>query len=248
MRRATAAAARIDAVVNTHANGDHCWGNAALPEARIISSRATAVEMAEFSPKLMHALVRGARAIDAAGGIARWPLSLLRRLGVSRAGALLDAAPFVVEVVRRVRLRRSDAAGSDANLRGQARPDHRREGSSPDPGGAGPHAWGHAGLRTCRPDRLHRRHLVHRQPPHHVGRASQELGARVRGPARAGRRRRRARARAADGQVGRPGDARLLGGPGACRPGGPRGGRVRASRSRGRFSPVTRSPSRSESS
>ena len=97
MRRATAAAARIDAVVNTHANGNHCWGNRALPEARIISSRATAEEMTELSPKLMHALVRGARAIDAAGPTVRWPLSLLGRLGVRRAGSLLDAASFVVE-------------------------------------------------------------------------------------------------------------------------------------------------------
>ncbi len=97
MRRASAAAARIDAVVNTHANGDHCWGNRALPDAKIISSRETAEEMAELSPKLMNALVRGARGIVSAGPLARWPLSLLGRLGVRRARALLDAAPFIVE-------------------------------------------------------------------------------------------------------------------------------------------------------
>ena len=97
MRRATDAASHIDAVVNTHANGDHCWGNRALPDAKIISSRATAEEMMELPPRLMHALVRGARAIGAAGPFARWPLSLLKRLGVRRAGALLDAAPFIVD-------------------------------------------------------------------------------------------------------------------------------------------------------
>jgi cyclase len=96
MRRATDDASHIDVVVNTHANGDHCWGNRALPDAKIISSRATAEEMTELPPKLMHALVRGARAIEA-GPIARWPLSLLKRLGVRRAGALLDAAPFIVD-------------------------------------------------------------------------------------------------------------------------------------------------------
>lgn len=97
MRRAVPAAARIDAVVNTHANGDHCWGNRALPDANIIASRATAREMTEFSPRLMHALVRGSRAINSAGVLARWPLSLLRRVGGRRARALFDAAPFVVE-------------------------------------------------------------------------------------------------------------------------------------------------------
>src|SRR3954462_3741951 len=40
MRRATPAAARLDPLVNTHANGDHCWGNQLVAGADIISSRA----------------------------------------------------------------------------------------------------------------------------------------------------------------------------------------------------------------
>src|SRR5215469_14764437 len=31
----------ISTVVNTHANGDHCYGNAALPDAEVIASTAT---------------------------------------------------------------------------------------------------------------------------------------------------------------------------------------------------------------
>jgi glyoxylase-like metal-dependent hydrolase (beta-lactamase superfamily II) len=96
MRRAADAASDIDVVVNTHANGDHCWGNQALPEATIVSSRATAAEMLELSPKLMQTLVRAARAIAAVGPLARWPLSVLGRLGIRRARALADAAPFIV--------------------------------------------------------------------------------------------------------------------------------------------------------
>src|SRR5579864_8507679 len=45
MRRALPAAARIDMVVNTHANGDHCYGNELVADARIIASRRTAEEM-----------------------------------------------------------------------------------------------------------------------------------------------------------------------------------------------------------
>ena len=97
MRRATDAASEIDVVVNTHANGDHCWGNQALPGATIVSSRATAEEMTELPPKLMNALVRAARAIAAGGPLARWPLSILGRLGIARARALADAAPFIVD-------------------------------------------------------------------------------------------------------------------------------------------------------
>src|SRR5207248_8442959 len=44
MRRAAAAAARIDTVVNTHANGDHCYGNQLVRDARIVASERTADE------------------------------------------------------------------------------------------------------------------------------------------------------------------------------------------------------------
>ncbi|HLT70566.1 MAG TPA: MBL fold metallo-hydrolase [Acidimicrobiales bacterium] len=57
MRRATAAAATIDTVVNTHANGDHCWGNQLVPDARIVASRACAEEMLELPPALLADLV-----------------------------------------------------------------------------------------------------------------------------------------------------------------------------------------------
>src|SRR3954463_8605963 len=36
---------RIGTVVNTHANGDHCWGNELLPDARVITSKECAAEM-----------------------------------------------------------------------------------------------------------------------------------------------------------------------------------------------------------
>jgi glyoxylase-like metal-dependent hydrolase (beta-lactamase superfamily II) len=57
MRRATPAAAAIDLVVNTHANGDHCWGNQLVREAEIVGSRRCAEEMAELPPSMLAAVV-----------------------------------------------------------------------------------------------------------------------------------------------------------------------------------------------
>ena len=45
MRRAVPAAAQIGTVVNTHANGDHCYGNQLVAGAEIIASARTAEEM-----------------------------------------------------------------------------------------------------------------------------------------------------------------------------------------------------------
>jgi len=53
-------AAPIDTVVNTHANGDHCYGNGEVvrrrPDVEIVSSTATADEMVEVPPAMLAAL------------------------------------------------------------------------------------------------------------------------------------------------------------------------------------------------
>ncbi|HEY7627891.1 MAG TPA: MBL fold metallo-hydrolase [Ilumatobacteraceae bacterium] len=48
--------APIGQVVNTHANGDHCYGNELVTGAEIISTSATAEEMAEVPPALLAGL------------------------------------------------------------------------------------------------------------------------------------------------------------------------------------------------
>lgn len=60
MRRAVPAAARIDTLVNTHANGDHCYGNELVGDARIVASGRTAAEMSELPPAAFAALVEQA--------------------------------------------------------------------------------------------------------------------------------------------------------------------------------------------
>lgn len=67
MADATPAARRIDALVNTHANGDHCFGNQLVGDARIIASSAAAEEMNGVPPELMAALLAGADEMGDAG-------------------------------------------------------------------------------------------------------------------------------------------------------------------------------------
>ena len=49
-------AAPIGTVVNTHANGDHCYGNQLMTGAEIVASSATAQEMSDVPPALLAAL------------------------------------------------------------------------------------------------------------------------------------------------------------------------------------------------
>ncbi|MDX1384359.1 MAG: MBL fold metallo-hydrolase [Thermoanaerobaculia bacterium] len=60
MRRATPAAASIDTLVNTHANGDHTFGNELVGGARIVASQACADEMGEAGPERLAGLVAAA--------------------------------------------------------------------------------------------------------------------------------------------------------------------------------------------
>ena len=67
MRRAVPAAARIDTLLNTHANGDHCYGNQLLQGARIVATDRTAAEMTELPPAAMAAIVEQAPNMGALG-------------------------------------------------------------------------------------------------------------------------------------------------------------------------------------
>jgi cyclase len=97
MRRVEPAAREIGTVVNTHANGDHCWGNQLVGGAEIISSRATAEEMLELKPRTMRALLSGSRRASRLGPLGRGTLSLLGRLGIPNVGSLAAAGDFVGE-------------------------------------------------------------------------------------------------------------------------------------------------------
>ncbi len=67
MADATPAARQIDVLVNTHANGDHCYGNQLVEGAVIIASKASAEEMVHVRPAMMAAMIRNADQLGAAG-------------------------------------------------------------------------------------------------------------------------------------------------------------------------------------
>jgi len=67
MRRQVPAANHIGTVVNTHANGDHCWGNELVAGATIVSSRRTAEEMAHLPPQALAGLVAQGPRLGAVG-------------------------------------------------------------------------------------------------------------------------------------------------------------------------------------
>jgi glyoxylase-like metal-dependent hydrolase (beta-lactamase superfamily II) len=67
MRATTPAATHIATVVNTHANGDHCYGNALLGDAEIIATARCAEEMQLLPPSAMATMLRSADALGPAG-------------------------------------------------------------------------------------------------------------------------------------------------------------------------------------
>jgi cyclase len=68
MRKSIPAASHIDMVVNTHANGDHCWGNELVTGAQIIASARTANEMTTaISPAVVAMLLKRAHELGQLG-------------------------------------------------------------------------------------------------------------------------------------------------------------------------------------
>ena len=70
MRDAVPAAARFDALVNTHSNGDHWFGNQLVPTARIVAIQRCAEEMLDRPPEEMAAMMAAAPSLGACVGLA----------------------------------------------------------------------------------------------------------------------------------------------------------------------------------
>jgi glyoxylase-like metal-dependent hydrolase (beta-lactamase superfamily II) len=67
LRAVSPAAAEIGTVVNTHANGDHCYGNQLVAGADIVASAASAKEMDEVPPSVLAGLMRATDGLGEAG-------------------------------------------------------------------------------------------------------------------------------------------------------------------------------------
>ena len=101
LAQATDRARHIDVVVNTHANGDHCYGNALLSGSRIIASAATRQEMLEMQPKQMARLMSLARTITGLGSLRRPLGKLLRAMRLNKGADLVTAAPYALRAFER---------------------------------------------------------------------------------------------------------------------------------------------------
>jgi glyoxylase-like metal-dependent hydrolase (beta-lactamase superfamily II) len=71
MRDAAPAAAHFEALVNTHANGDHWFGNQLVPTSRIVATRRCAEEMLERPPAEMAAMMAATPTMGATGAFLR---------------------------------------------------------------------------------------------------------------------------------------------------------------------------------
>jgi cyclase len=98
MRASVPAAEHIATVVNTHANGDHCWGNELVRDAEIIASRRSAAEMAEISPAMMAKLDKVARLSLKLGGLGAALGRIAGKLGIDVLATVVEAAPYLVDI------------------------------------------------------------------------------------------------------------------------------------------------------
>jgi cyclase len=98
MRAAVPAAKTIGTVVNTHANGDHCWGNQLVRDAEIIASRRGTAEMSEIPPALMVKLEKIARLSMRLGPLGRGVGWVADKLGIEMLASVVEAAPYVLEI------------------------------------------------------------------------------------------------------------------------------------------------------
>jgi cyclase len=92
MRRAVPSASRIGTVVNTHGNGDHCYGNMLVADAEIIGTRGCVQDLEEGPPRRNNLLMRAARIVDSLGAGARLLGGALNAVGIDRVALLSDAA------------------------------------------------------------------------------------------------------------------------------------------------------------
>jgi cyclase len=118
MKRSIPEAEQIDMLVNTHAIGDHCYGNQLVGEARIIASRRTAEEMLESPPELMAALLRQAPDLGAFGAFVN---RIFRSFDFTNTTFWLNAERLVVNVAaiyRELGVGQDEDASSTAVLLG----------------------------------------------------------------------------------------------------------------------------------
>jgi glyoxylase-like metal-dependent hydrolase (beta-lactamase superfamily II) len=91
--------APISTVVNTHANGDHCYGNWLVRDAEIVASKACAAEMAKSPPSEMAATMAG---VDEAGEVGAFLKAIFGAFNFDGIEAALPSRVFEGELELKV--------------------------------------------------------------------------------------------------------------------------------------------------
>lgn len=87
--------------VNTHANGDHCFGNVLSKSGRVIASKRALLEMHDMPPRKLAGLIKAAKVVDGLGPVGAWMGRLFELLGLRLGADFVDAAPYVLEAFSR---------------------------------------------------------------------------------------------------------------------------------------------------
>lgn len=96
MRRAVPSASHIGTVVNTHGNGDHCYGNALVADAQIYGTRGCVQDLEDGPPGRNNLLMRAARLVDSLGAGGRLLGGVLNAVGIDRVALLSEAASLAL--------------------------------------------------------------------------------------------------------------------------------------------------------
>ncbi|APR84919.1 Fumarylacetoacetase [Minicystis rosea] len=99
MRAAEPSAARIGTVVNTHHNGDHCFGNELCEGAEIIASQAAAAAMLKEPPALLHGFLANAGQL---GPLGEYLIHCFGRFDFAGIRQVLPTVTFTGRLERRV--------------------------------------------------------------------------------------------------------------------------------------------------
>jgi glyoxylase-like metal-dependent hydrolase (beta-lactamase superfamily II) len=98
MRDASPAAKRIGTVVNTHGNGDHCYGNGLVADAEIIATQGCVDDLRAAPPDRNALLLKAGKVISALGPVGHGLGRALSIVGVDRVKLLADAAPLALSL------------------------------------------------------------------------------------------------------------------------------------------------------
>lgn len=96
MRKATPAATQIDTVVNTHGNGDHCYGNALVADSEIIGTPGCVEDLRAAPSSRNQLLMRVAKMAQVLGPGARLVGRALDAVGVHALTTLVDAGELAL--------------------------------------------------------------------------------------------------------------------------------------------------------